>query len=160
MKRCPRRLHPTASLPGKPAVGKGGLPRFCGSTKAPLTSKISDLAGDFMSRRVSRELRAEYKTIATERIERLFELADGVSSKRPELADRYVQLAWRLATRYNIRLPPRLKRKFCRKCMTFLKPGKSCRVRTRTSPPRVIITCLRCGHHIRHCYQEKRTKLK
>lgn len=108
-----------------------------------------------MPRRASRELKAENKAIAAERIERLFELAEQVSSRRPELANRYVRLAWRLATRYNVRLPPRLKGKFCRKCMTFLKPSVSCRVRTRPKPPCIIITCLRCGHQMRIPYGKR-----
>lgn len=107
---------------------------------------------------VSRKLKAEHKAIAAERIERLFELAEGASSRRLELADKYVQLAWKLATSYNVRLPPRLKRKLCRKCMAFLKPGISCRVRTRPSPPRIIITCLRCGHHMRIPRTKRRKK--
>jgi ribonuclease P protein subunit RPR2 len=112
-----------------------------------------------MPRLSSRELRAEHKTIAAERIERLFELAERASSTRLELSDRYVKLAWRLATRYNIRLPHRLKGKFCRKCVVFLKPGISCRIRTRPRPPRIVITCLRCGHQTRIPYGEKGTKL-
>jgi ribonuclease P protein subunit RPR2 len=111
-----------------------------------------------MPRLSSRELRAEHKTIAAERIERLFDLADRVSSTRLDLADRYVKLAWRLATRYNIRFPPRLKEKFCRKCLVFMKPGISCRVRTRPKPPRVVITCLRCGHQRRIPYGGKGPK--
>jgi len=111
-----------------------------------------------MPRWVSRELRAENRAIAAERIERLFELAEQVSSRRLELADRYVQLAWRLATRYNVRLPHRLKGKFCRRCMAFLKPGVSCRVRTRPSPPRVVATCLRCGHQTRIPYGGKKKR--
>jgi len=113
-----------------------------------------------MPRRTSRELRAEYKAIAAERVERLFELAEQVSSRKLELANRYVQLAWRLATRYNVRLPPRLKGKFCRKCMAFLKPGISCRVRTRPSPPRIVVTCLRCCHQMRIPYGGKRNEIK
>ncbi|MDI6819738.1 MAG: ribonuclease P protein component 4 [Candidatus Hodarchaeaceae archaeon] len=100
-----------------------------------------------MPRQISRESRAENKAIAAERIERLFELAERAFGERPELADRYVRLAWRLATRYNIRMPPHFKRKFCRKCLAFLKPGASCRVRIR--PSYVVVTCLRCNHHIR-----------
>lgn len=95
----------------------------------------------------------DYETIAVERIERLFELAERVFEKHPELADRYVKLAWRIATRYNIRLPATLKGKFCRKCLSFWKPGASCRVRIQTGC--VIITCLRCDHIARLPYKEK-----
>ena len=93
--------------------------------------------------------REEYKALALERIERLFELAERVPSSRLELAHRYVELAWRLATRYNVRFPPHLKRKFCRKCKAFLRPGITSRVRTRSKPSRLVMTCLRCGHRVR-----------
>ena len=85
----------------------------------------------------------DYETIAVERIGRLFELAEQVFEKYPELADRYVELAWRIATRYNIRLPAPLKRSFCRKCLSFFRPGVSCRVRVQSGY--VTVTCLRCG---------------
>jgi ribonuclease P protein subunit RPR2 len=109
-------------------------------------------------RRTRRPPIDEYKRLAAERIERLFELADRVFRKRPELADRYVQLAWRLATRYNVRFPPHLKRKFCRRCKTFWVPSVTCRVRTRPHPPSVIVTCLRCGRITRLPYKQKRVK--
>jgi ribonuclease P protein subunit RPR2 len=103
-----------------------------------------------------REHRAkdDYKTIAVERIERLFELAERVFEKRPELADRYVELAWKIATRYNVRLPVNLKKKFCRKCLSFWKPGASCRVRVQSGC--VVVTCLRCGHVAHLLFKPKR----
>jgi ribonuclease P protein subunit RPR2 len=99
----------------------------------------------------------DYKPLAAERIQRLFELADEMSGKNRELADRYVQLAWRIKTRYNVKLPSHLKRKFCRKCLSFWKPGASCRVRVQSG--RVIVTCLRCGHVTRLPYRPKRKKI-
>jgi len=96
----------------------------------------------------------DYKTIAAERIERLFELAERMFEKHPELADRYIKLAWRIATRYNIRLTATLKRKFCRKCLSFWKPGASCRVRVQ--PGCVVVTCLRCGHAARLPFKSKK----
>lgn len=90
--------------------------------------------------------KAERKRIAMERIERLFELAEQAFGRRPELSDRYVRLAWRIATRYNVRFPPGLKRKFCRGCLSFWRPGATCRVRIRPKPSsRLVITCLKCG---------------
>jgi len=94
----------------------------------------------------------DYKTIAAERIARLFELAEGVFEKHPELADRYVKLAWKIATRYNIRFPLALKRRFCRKCLSFLRPGVSCRVRVQQGC--VTVTCLRCNHVTRLPYKQ------
>lgn len=85
----------------------------------------------------------EFKNLAFERVGRLFELAEDAFCCRPDLSDRYVRLAWRLKTRYNLRLPRDLSMKFCRKCLSFWKPGASCRVRIKSGM--VIITCLRCG---------------
>jgi len=101
-----------------------------------------------------RSVKDYYKAIAVERIERLFELAERVFEKRPELSDRYVKLAWKIATRYNVRLPVNLKRKFCRKCLSFLRPGASCRVRVQSGC--VIVTCLRCGHAVHQPFKSKK----
>ena len=98
-----------------------------------------------------RRLVDEFKEIAAERVERLFELAEGEFKLHPKRADRYVRLAWKLKTRYNLKFPEHLKRKFCRKCLSFLKPGASCRVRVQSSC--IIITCLRCGHIARLPYK-------
>ncbi|MEW6593018.1 MAG: ribonuclease P [Candidatus Hadarchaeota archaeon] len=87
------------------------------------------------------------KKIAMERVERLFQMAENEFKMRPELSDRYVKLAWNIKTKYNLRLPAHLKRKFCRKCLAFWKPGASCRVRVRAG--RVVITCLKCGRVVR-----------
>jgi ribonuclease P protein subunit RPR2 len=105
-----------------------------------------------MSRK--RSVKDDYKAIAVERIERLFELAERASEKRPELSDRYVKLAWKISTRYNVRLPTTLKRKFCRKCLSFLRPGISCRVRIQSGC--VTITCLRCGHAVHQPFKSKK----
>ena len=91
------------------------------------------------------------KTLAAERVARLFELAEDACRRRPDLADRYVAMAWRLKTRYNLRLPPELKGKFCKKCLSLSRPGTSCRVRVQSGY--VIVTCLRCGHVTRLPYK-------
>lgn len=97
------------------------------------------------------------KELARERIEKLLSLASDIHEERPELADRYVELAWRIKTRCNLRLPDRLKRKFCRKCRSLWIPDKTCRVRTRSSrPPHLIITCLKCGYIKRIPYKESK----
>lgn len=96
----------------------------------------------------------EFKKIAAERMERLFELAEEAFKLHPERADRYVRLAWKLKTRYTLKLPSHLKRKFCRKCLSFWKPSASCRVRVQLG--RVIVTCLRCGYIARLPYKPTR----
>lgn len=96
----------------------------------------------------------EFKKIAAERMERLFELAEGTFKRYPERADRYVRLAWKFKTRYKLKLPSHLKRKFCRKCLSFWKPGVSCRVRVQSG--RVVMTCLRCGRVVRLPYKPRK----
>jgi ribonuclease P protein subunit RPR2 len=108
-----------------------------------------------MTRRRTRFMTGDdFRAIAAERVERLLELAELSFRNHPDLSDRYVQLAWRLKTRYNLKLPQRLKRKFCRKCLSFWRPGVSCRVRIRQSS--VTITCLRCGRVIRLPFESKK----
>jgi ribonuclease P protein subunit RPR2 len=104
------------------------------------------------------EKKAERKKIALERAERLLELADEAFRERPELSHRYAELAWKLKTRYRLRLPPRLKRKICRKCRAFWVPGATCRVRTRAKREHVVITCLRCGYQRRVPYRPRKSK--
>lgn len=108
-----------------------------------------------MTRRRTRFMASDdFRAIAAERVERLLELAEASFQDHPDFSDRYVQLAWRLKTRYNLKLPPRLKGKFCRKCLSFWSPGVSCRVRIRQSS--VTITCLRCGRVIRLPFKLKK----
>lgn len=101
--------------------------------------------------------KAEVRSIAMERVERLIDLASDVYDSRPELAHRYVELAWRIKTRYNLSLPSRLKRKFCRKCLSLWVPGVTCRVRLRPSrPPHMAVTCLECGRVWRIPYKRRK----
>ncbi len=95
----------------------------------------------------------EHKKIAMERVERLLGQAEEVFGESPALADRYVKLAWGMKTRYNLRLPRQMKLKFCRKCLSFWRPGATSRVRK--SPGRVTITCLKCGRIVRLPHPKK-----
>lgn len=65
----------------------------------------------------------------------------------PERSDRYVQLARRIGTRYNVRLPPELRHRFCRGCSSYLREGST--VRTRLRSGRQVRTCLKCGRAYR-----------
>lgn len=95
--------------------------------------------------------------IALERVESLIELASSTFEKRPELAHKYIELAWKIKTSYNLKLPKFLKRKFCRKCRTLWVPGRTCRVRIRSSrPPHIAITCLECGRVKRIPYKNRK----
>jgi ribonuclease P protein subunit RPR2 len=61
-------------------------------------------------------------------------------------------MARKIAIRYNIRLPPELRRKVCKTCCSYLVPGKSARVRTRPGNRTIVFTCLGCGRVSRFPY--------
>ena len=106
---------------------------------------------------VSRGRKQEsWKRIAKERVEILFNLAESEFRKHPERSKRYVELARKIAMKYNVRLPNDLKVRFCRKCNSYLKPGVNSRVRTRKDKQSVIVTCLVCNHVSRHPYKEEK----
>ncbi len=84
------------------------------------------------------------QNLGRERIERLFELAEKEFGEHPERAHRNVQLARKIAMRYNIRMPRRLKEKFCGKCYKYLSPNVNCEVKIRQGL--LTVKCLECGN--------------
>ncbi|MCW4023058.1 MAG: ribonuclease P [Candidatus Bathyarchaeota archaeon] len=86
------------------------------------------------------------KQIALRRVHMLFSLAKQVAHENPELSQRYVQLARKVAMRARLRLPREYRFLVCKKCKSFILPGVNCR--TRIQPrrePHMVITCLSCG---------------
>ena len=95
--------------------------------------------------------------IAKERIDILFKLAEESFYNHPERSDRYVKMARNIATKYNMRMPRIWKRRFCKDCNKFLKPGNNCQVRLKDSC--VTIKCLECGNMVNIPYiKEKKDK--
>lgn len=86
--------------------------------------------------------------IALERVKILFKEADENFKKHPERSDRYVNIARKIAMKVNLRIPRELKRKFCKHCYKYLKPGVNCRVRIRKG--KVIYYCLSCKKYMRY----------
>lgn len=90
------------------------------------------------------------RQIALKRIHMLFELAKQVVHERPDLADRYVEIARKIAMRARIHLQKEQRLLVCRRCKRFILPGVGSRVRIQPRrEPHVTITCLRCGGHMR-----------
>ena len=93
---------------------------------------------------------AETRRIALERIHILFKLARETIHKDKALAQRYVDIARRLAMAAKVRLPREYRRQVCRHCKSFILPGVNCRVRIQQRrEPHIVITCLECGKHMR-----------
>jgi len=96
--------------------------------------------------------------IAMERVRILFKLAEEAFPADPARAQRYVDLARRIAMRTRLRLPRDLRRRVCRRCKAFLVPGATSRTRIRQHrEPHVAVTCLKCGATARIPLRRRRT---
>ena len=92
----------------------------------------------------------ETRQIALQRIRTLFELAKKNIREEPELAQRYAQIARKIAMRTRVKLPTEYRRLICRHCKSFIYPGVNCRVRSQQKrEPHMTITCLACGKTMR-----------
>ncbi len=98
-----------------------------------------------MKKRLKKKIEARKQ--APQQILELFEKAEKAFDKKPALANEYVRKARNLAMRYRLKIPRALKRRFCKHCNTFLKPGINCRIRTKAG--RVVYYCLNCKKYTR-----------
>jgi len=90
------------------------------------------------------------RSIARQRVQTLFDLARETLYQDPASAQRYVNIARRIAMAAKIRLPTQYRRQICRNCKSFIRPGVNCRVRIKQlREPHVAITCLNCGKQMR-----------
>jgi ribonuclease P protein subunit RPR2 len=86
------------------------------------------------------------RKIAIERIRILFDLAKDRLHDYPDLAQRYAELARKIAMKMRVKIPPEYKRLICKHCKKFILPGRTCRVRLQPKrEPHIVITCLLCG---------------
>lgn len=82
------------------------------------------------------------KTIAEERVRILFQQA----KENPKMANRYVNLARKIAMKVNLQFPRELKRKFCKHCYNYFVNGN---YRVRTRDKMVVYYCLNCKKYMR-----------
>jgi ribonuclease P protein subunit RPR2 len=69
------------------------------------------------------------RKIALERIQILISNAISNAKTNPELSQRQAQIARRICTRHNIRMPYDLRIIFCKKCKSFIAPGINSKIR-------------------------------
>ena len=101
---------------------------------------------EILKHRGLRRQRNENKRIARERIHILFTLAETMFSHEPELVQLYVTLARKIGMRYKVRLPREHRWKICHNCKSYLRPGRTCRVRFQSKrESHIVITCFMCG---------------
>lgn len=84
--------------------------------------------------------------IAKERIEILFQQA----KENSKMADRYVQLARKIAMRARIPIPTKYKRKFCKFCHTYFQKGN---YKIRLKKGKKHYWCLACKKLVRIPYK-------
>ena len=90
------------------------------------------------------------RKIALERMQILINNAISNAKTNPKLSQRYAQLARRISTRHNIRMPYKLRIVFCKKCKSFIAPGINSKIRLgRASVKSIRISCNLCGHTYR-----------
>lgn len=92
------------------------------------------------------------RKIALERIEKLFKEAEKAFKQEPKLSNRYVHLARKIAMKYKVKIRSPLKKRFCRHCYVYLKPGANCRVRL--GKKQVVYYCLGCKKYMRFPYKK------
>ena len=95
----------------------------------------------------------EQKKIASERINILFEQAIARYKKNISLSNRYVKLARKLSMRYKVKILREYKKLFCKKCYTYLLPGKT--LRARVKDKKLIYYCLNCKKITRYPFSRK-----
>ena len=97
------------------------------------------------------------KKTVSERIERLMSQAKKIFPDHPERSRRYIEMAKKLAMRYNVRLSPEQKSMFCKECLT-LRTTETSTVRTSPTQKSVITTCKHCGNVSRKPYRKGNSK--
>ena len=101
------------------------------------------------------------RKIAIERIEIL--VASALREKQdPALASRQADLAKKIAMRHRVRMPYEIRQLYCRKCKSFIVPGRTARIRlgrlSSGTQKAVHITCILCGHTYHKIIVDKRNK--
>lgn len=103
-----------------------------------------------LKRNLCKDMDETTKSIAMQRIRTLFKMAKENLREDPALAQRYVEIARKIAMAAKLRLPTEYRRQVCRHCKSFILPGVNCRVRIKQRrEPHVVITCLNCGKQMR-----------
>lgn len=103
------------------------------------------------------KMKSSTKQIVGQRIQILFQQAKRVYHDNPNLSNRYVAIARKIAMAARMPIPQEYKRQICKKCKILLVQGENCRVRIRPKrEPHMVITCLSCGNKTRIPIKKKK----
>lgn len=84
------------------------------------------------------------KNLALKRIITLFKLAEENKYSHPERARRYIELARKISKKYTVKIPSKLKKKFCKNCNTFFT-AENVKIRKIRRKNALLIVCLTCN---------------
>ena len=87
------------------------------------------------------------KKIAKERIDILFKKTEETFQKHPSRANRYIQIARRIAMKLNIHLSKQQKKSICKHCYSYLISGNNATTRIRNG--KIITYCKECKKYSR-----------
>jgi len=91
------------------------------------------------------------KELVRHKIEVLFKEANGAFKQDKAKANNLVKKARNLSMKYKVKIPNKLKRRFCKHCYSYLMPGTNCRIRTKEG--KVVIYCIECKKFTRIPYK-------
>jgi ribonuclease P protein subunit RPR2 len=109
-----------------------------------------------MKDRLRKKKRDQAAELAAERIDILFNLAEKKAAANDmESANSLVKRAFKIALKFNVRIPKVYKYRFCKHCLCFLLPGKTSKARVNSKARRVEVECLNCNKKTHHPYGRK-----
>ncbi len=85
--------------------------------------------------------KSEVKTVAEQRIRALFR--EAALTRNTNLSNRYVAIARKISSKLKVSIPKELKRRFCKHCGNYLKPGLNARIRLNKGKKTYF--CMKCN---------------
>ena len=93
-----------------------------------------------------------------EDVRTLIEKAEAIFKTDKSQANDYVRKARRAAMKTRTRLPPEIKRRICKHCHAYLKPGINARIRIHDG--KIILYCFECKKFKRMPLKKRREEKK
>ncbi len=93
----------------------------------------------------------EQQELAERAVDKYFKAAERFFKEDKETANDCAREARRVAMKFKVRIPSKYKRRFCKKCLSYLVPGVNCRVRLHKK--NVITYCFKCKNVMKVGYR-------
>ena len=91
-------------------------------------------------------MKTRTKNIASQRIQKLFNLIEDIRSEVRGQSENYAETARKISMAARIHIPKEYRLWICKGCKKLMWPGRSCHVRIqKRREPHIVITCNLCG---------------